>query len=230
MASALVRGAMQQKAHFTLGPMTCTEALKADLQQNLHGFKFEEQTIAGVQVLVITQGGDDECFQCLCPGCAAVPYRYSVWFGVSETEVKNDTSYFNMPHHKIDEINREGGRVLGVIQAVLMKDPQTGPSPTSLGAQPLREWEITCIKTGALGINFGPEAGKWKVNEVAAVGTLAAFNSSSPESAVLKGDYIVKINGVSPSTDTFKNTADGDTLTLVIQSKREAVPGQECMV
>eukprot|EP00927_Polykrikos_kofoidii_P074822 TRINITY_DN70863_c0_g1_i1.p1 TRINITY_DN70863_c0_g1~~TRINITY_DN70863_c0_g1_i1.p1 ORF type:complete len:258 (-),score=28.76 TRINITY_DN70863_c0_g1_i1:30-719(-) len=229
MADALLSGAMQTHAAFTVEPMICTRALKADLQRNMRDFKMEEGTDGVDQVLVFTNGNDG-CFQCLCPGCAPVPFRYSIRFGASETAVKNETSYFNMPFHKISEINREASRVLAILQNALLKEPQTGASSALSGSPAGREWEITCTKQASLGIKFQPEAGKWKVSEVFPGGTVEAFNSSNPESAVLLGDYITKINGLTPSRDVFQSIADGDTVTFVIQSMRDAAPAQEYMV
>merc|ERR1719343_979678 len=85
-----------------------------------------------------------------------------------------------------------------------------------------REWEIQFPKSGQLGFDFEDIAGVWEVTEVHNNTALSRFNASHPHSAVLKGDSVMKINGVSPSSDVFEGIAEGAAMTLLLRSTKEA--------
>jgi len=88
--------------------------------------------------------GEQDGFACLCPGCADVPYRFNIQFDRDGTYIQDDTSRFNMPIHKLNEISGETARVIAVIQTTLMmitpeEAPGRLPQQEALGRLPQQE-------------------------------------------------------------------------------------------
>lgn len=225
---------MFSKGAFTGPPIAAADRqdFVAEMKRQLADYKIAFHLLTDNKVDLSNANEDDECFQCLCPGCAQVPFTFLVIFTDTATEGRDTTSRFNMPQHKLNEISSETARVLAVIQGLVIN--ATSGSAKQVREDPgLRTWKVSFKKEGSLGLGVDQMPGKWKITRVAANdpnNCLSKFNERNPESAVQVGDYITEINGVSPSKEGLVAFEEGATMTLTLETSRDAPPAQETMI
>eukprot|EP00435_Cladocopium_sp_Y103_P058380 s1047_g20.t1 len=94
----------------------------------------------------------------------------------------------------------------------------------------MRTYEISFTKDGALGLSLKEEPGRMKVLKVKPKEFFENFNHLHPQSAVNEGDYVLEVQGETPSFDQINRLNDGDKVRLKIATPRvRQPPNQETM-
>ncbi|CAL1157047.1 unnamed protein product [Cladocopium goreaui] len=171
-----------------------------------------------------------------CKWCCGVYFAFHLTFQTDSTILEDhiDTKYDCKVHER--ECNEQRERVKAKVKTGISlhlaikneKSPSHGPM-TIGKAEQLMSYEISFTKNGPLGLSLNEEPGRMKVLKVKPEEFFENFNRLHPQSAVNEGDYLLEVQGETPSFDQIHGLKDGDKVRVKIATPRVPQPHQHTM-